>query len=125
MTKTNNISQLIEGIARKSGLDTKHIDFTSSLKSLVYNNFLDDDTKVPDWLIRALEAVLDKNEISQTRFTEDKREGDIDNFMHCFSNLLYSTIDDEGEVYSIDFAALSMQIIVMRMGHTYEVVNYN
>ena len=125
MNKTTRISKIIEDIANKSGLDTKNINFLDNVKLSVYNNFLNDDAKVPGWLVHALEAVLDKKGFPQTQFIEDKNEGDVDNFMHSISEILCSTVDDEGEIYSIDFSALSMQIIVMRMGHTYEVVNYN
>lgn len=125
MDKTDKVLQLIEGIATKSGLDTKNAAFLNKAKSAVYNNFLNDDTKIPAWLVQVLESILYKKGISQTSFTEDKREGDVDNFMHDISDALFSTIEDEGEIYSIDFTALSMQLIVMRMGSSYEVVNYN
>ena len=124
MNSVQRIFNVVSSIAGKSGINADDPQFLEKVKSSIYNSFLNDESRVPVWLVQSFEAVYKKNEIPQTSFEEGKNDGDVDNFMHTIAEILKAEIQDEGEMYIVDFDLLEMQLIVMRQGSTFETVNY-
>lgn len=96
------------------------------IQSLLSSYRFKNDENVPDWLLSFLRAIVKRQETAQTSFEENESvEGDVFGFIHDLNKLLKVTIDDEGEMMSLDFEEISTQGIIIWMGNTYEVCVYD
>ena len=108
----------------EAGNELVGIPLQSSIDGILKDsNFIEDDN-VPDWILKFLQAVVSQDEIAQTRFYENKSEGDVYGLVQSFDSFLEVELDDKGEILMIDFVKIYVQATIIWMGSTYEVISY-
>ncbi len=93
----------------------------AKLHLLVEENDLGTSEQVPQWLLDCFTAVVELRAVPRTRYTYDRNEGDVANFVAELEDLIDADWDDYGEAVVAVFPALKMRVLMSTEGNFYEV----
>ena len=98
---------------------------SSSIQDLINNlieeNDLESSDKVPTWLLRWMNGVINQETINRTSYRYDPSQGDISNFIAELEDLINADWNDYGEAVEVKFTNLGIQACISTEGNFYEI----
>ena len=109
-------TQLI-GIIQEEVLEN---ELKTQIFEIIYDNDLDEDCRVPSWILNIFSALIEKKVIEKTYVSFDKSQyGDILSFLIDLSSFSGIEYEYPGEYIIIKFDRINLSLFINRQGQTY------